>query len=209
HGCSYCVHPETPVLLANGRSLPISELRVGDEIYGTRFDGKYRRYAKTTVRAHWSSIKPAFKITLEDGTELVSSGDHRFLSNRGWKYVTDNPRGQQQRAHLTSNNELLGTGAFAEGPSENDEYRRGYLCGIVRGDAHLGIHPLIRPSGHIDAVYQFRLAMCDVEALLRAQDYLVDFEVATQEGQFLAASGNRRAMYFIRATSSSKYAAIE
>src|SRR5690606_24847176 len=72
HGCSYCLSGDTPVLLATGRTLPISELRVGDEIYGTRFDGKYRRYTKTRVLAHWSSIKPAYRITLEDGTTLTT-----------------------------------------------------------------------------------------------------------------------------------------
>ena len=205
HGCTYCAHPLTPVLMANGRTLPISELRVGDEIYGTCFDGKYRRYTKTKVLNHWSSIKPAFKTTLEDGTTLITSGDHRFLTKqRGWKYVTDNEPGQQQRAHLTTNNELVGTGAFAEGPMESDEYRRGYLCGVIRGDAHLGAHAYVRRPPKVEYVHQFRLAMCDHEAMLRAQDYLVHFEVSTQEGLYQAASGNRRAMYFIRASSASK-----
>ena len=103
--------------MGNGRTQPFSELRVGDEIYGTKFDGNYRRYVKTRVLAHWSSIKPAYRITLEDGTTLVTSGDHRFLSNRGWKYVTGTSlRASQRRPHLTTNNKLMGTGAFAEGP---------------------------------------------------------------------------------------------
>ena len=66
--------------------------------------------------AHWSTIKPAYRVTLEDGTELVASGDHRFLTNRGWKYVTGAEQGAEQRPHLTVNNELLGTGRFAAPP---------------------------------------------------------------------------------------------
>src|SRR4030095_17259662 len=93
-------------------------------------------YKKSRVLAHWSSIKPAYRTMLEDGTELVTSADHRFLTERGWKHVTDNEV-RPQRAHLTMNNELLGTGGFAEGPSEHDDYRRGYLCGLLRGDGHL------------------------------------------------------------------------
>ena len=208
HGCSYCTHPLTPVLMADGRVLSISELKVGDEIYGTRFDGKYRRYTKARVLAHWSSIKPAFKTTLEDGTELVTSADHRFLSDRGWKHVIGAEQGPLQRPFLTTNNSLRGTGAFAEGPLECDDYRRGYLCGIIRGDGHMSTHTYTS-RGRLDTVRQFRLAMCDHEALLRAQDYLDDFALATHEGLFLAAGGNHRAMYFIRASSRAKYEAIE
>ena len=32
------------------------------------------------VLDHWSTIKPAYRVTLEDGTELIASGDHRFLT---------------------------------------------------------------------------------------------------------------------------------
>jgi len=206
HGCSYCSGPDTPVLLANGRTLPISELKVGDEIYGTRLDGKYRHYTKSKVLDHWSVIKPAYRTTLEDGTTLVTSGDHRFLSDRGWKYITGTEQqGPLQRPFLTLNNKLMGTGAFAEGPVETDEYRRGYLCGVMRGDAHIGVHRFVRSNGRVGLVHQVRLALCDNQALLRAQDYLLDFDVATQEGQYLAASGNRRAMHFIRASSAWKY----
>ena len=39
------------------------------------------------VLDHWSTIKPVWVVTLEDGTRLVTSGDHRFLTERGWKHV--------------------------------------------------------------------------------------------------------------------------
>jgi DNA repair photolyase len=201
HGCSYCCHPSTPVLMGNGRVMPISELKVGDEIYGTRRVGNFRRYVKSRVLAHWSVIKPVYKTTLEDGTELITSGDHRFLSDRGWKHVTGTESGATRRPFLTTNNKLMGTGKFAEGPRENDDYRRGYLCGVIRGDAHLATHGYHRANGRSARVHQFRLAMCDPEALLRAQDYLFDFGVATNEFLFKAAVGQRRAMHAIGAQS--------
>jgi DNA repair photolyase len=102
----------------------------------------------------------------------------------------------------------MGTGAFAEGPSENDDYRRGYLCGIIRGDAHLGTYDCRRANGTAAQCQQFRLAMCDPEALLRAQDYLVDFEIGTQEFLFQAAFGNRRALHAIRTQSIPKVESI-
>ncbi|MGZ5078893.1 MAG: PA0069 family radical SAM protein [Usitatibacter sp.] len=208
HGCSYCTAGDTLILMGNGRTRALSELRPGDEIYGTKRIGHYRRYVKSRVLAHWSTIKPAYRITLEDGTSLVTSGDHRFLSDRGWKFVTDNAPRQQQRAHLTTANKLMGIGGFADGPLENDDYRRGYLCGLIRGDAHIGTHSCRRASGRTGEVHQFRLALCDPEALLRAQDYLLDCEVATQEFQFQAASGARRAMHAIRTHSVPKVDAI-
>jgi DNA repair photolyase len=195
HGCSYCQGGDTLILMGDGRTRALAELRVGDEIYGTKRVGSYRRYVRTRVLAHWSVIKPAYRITLEDGTALVSSGDHRYLSDRGWKFVTGTECGDSRRPFLTTNNKLMGTGAFAEGPLEDDAYRRGYLSGILRGDAHLGGH-------------QVRLALCDPEALLRAQDYLLDFEVATHECLFQAAWGNRRALHAIRTNSLAKTQAV-
>ena len=81
---------------------PLADVRVGDSIYGTVRDGYYRRYAITKVLAHWSTVKPAYRVTLEDGTELVASGDHRFLTQRGWKHVTGAEQGPDQRPFLTT-----------------------------------------------------------------------------------------------------------
>ncbi len=110
HACVYCLGGETPILMADGRTKPLAEVRPGDEIYGTVRRGSYRRYVRTTVLAHWQTVKPAYRITLEDGTRLITSGDHRFLSDRGWKHVTGAESGPLQRPHLTTNNKLMGVG---------------------------------------------------------------------------------------------------
>jgi DNA repair photolyase len=164
HACSYCTSGDTPVLLANGRTRPISDIRPGDRIYGTVRRGRYRRYALTAVLDHWMTVKPAYRVTLENGTELVTSGDHRFLTRRGWKHVTDSELRPLQRPHLTLNSKLMGTGAFAEGPDESSEYKRGYLCGVIRGE-----------GGPEEVV----LAQAAPEAHARASSYLDD-EVASE-----------------------------
>ncbi|HEX4649264.1 MAG TPA: PA0069 family radical SAM protein [Steroidobacteraceae bacterium] len=202
HGCSYCVSGDTQVLLANGRTLPVSKLPVGGEIYGTRRIGAYRRYVKSRVLARWGTIKPALRIKLEDGTRLVASGDHRFLTDRGWKFVTGREQGRLRRPHLTLSNKLMGTGAFARAVRTNDDYRRGYLCGMIRGDGHLRTVSSQSRDGRNRVGPQFRLALCDHEALLRARDYLLDFEVSTRGFLFQEAVGNRRALHAIRASSS-------
>jgi hypothetical protein len=84
HGCVYCMGGDTPVLMGDGSTRALSALRTGDSIYGTERIGFYRRYVRTRVLAQWSVIKPAFMISLEDGTKLIAGADHRFLTDRGW-----------------------------------------------------------------------------------------------------------------------------
>lgn len=200
HACVYCLLGETPVLMADGRTTPIKELRVGDRIYGTEIRGRYRRYVPTVVHDHWTTTKPAFRVTLEDGTSLVTSGDHRFLSNRGWKYVTPAQR-PLQRPFLTPNNKLLGIGEFALGPKRSPEYRRGYLCGLIRGDGHLGSYSYARVGRTIRDVYRFRLAMTDAEALDRCSDYLLQSGVPTRSFDFLLPTPNHKGLRAIRTSS--------
>jgi DNA repair photolyase len=112
HGCSYCLLGDTLILMADGTARRLENLRFGDEIYGTVRHGAYRRYAKTRVLAHWSVLKPAHRITLGDGTTLVAGGDHRFLTDRGWKFVTEAVQGNGRRPYLKIGNKLVGTGGL-------------------------------------------------------------------------------------------------
>lgn len=198
HGCVYCMAAETPVLMADGTTRSIAKLRVGDEIYGTARDGWYRRYVKTRVLAHWSVIKPAYVITLYDGTELIAGGDHRFLTERGWKFVTGSEQGSGRRPHLTLGNKLMGTGAFLAPPEKSPDYRRGYLCGLIRGDGLLGEYSYRRQRGGGGNQHQFRLALCDAEALERAHEWLKWESVETERFAFSAGSASPRPMQAIR-----------
>ncbi|MEV4344138.1 intein-containing Rv2578c family radical SAM protein [Actinoplanes sp. NPDC049596] len=132
HACAYCLSGDTPILMADGSTRPLAELQRGDAIMGTMGAGACRRYVPTTVRDHWSTTKPAFRVTLADGTRLVSSGDHRFLTRRGWRFVR--PAEAHQPA-LAVGDLMFGVGRFAEPPKESHDYQAGFLCGLVRGDA--------------------------------------------------------------------------
>jgi DNA repair photolyase len=100
----------------------------------------------------------------------------------------------------------MGVGAFAQAVVQDEEYRRGYLSGMIRGDAHLGIHDYRRGNGR--PIHQFRLALCDMEALVRTRNYLMDFEVFTCGFEFQAAMAGRRAMHGIRTGSMSNVHSI-
>jgi hypothetical protein len=198
HACVYCASGDTPILMADGRTKPLEDLRPGDRIYGTVKEGAYRRYVSTEVLDHWSTIKPAYRVTLEDGTELITSGDHRFLAHRGWKHVTGAIAGPNQRPYLTANDRLLGTGKFAAPPEQGADYRWGYLCGMIRGDGHVGSYEYDRPGRTRGEVHRFRLALADEEALARSESYLALEGVATDGFVFSAAKDRQRAVGAIR-----------
>ncbi len=208
HSCVYCAEGETPILMADGRTKPLAEVRAGDEIYGTVRRGYYRRYAITTVLAHWSTVKPAYRVILEDGTQLISSGDHRFLTERGWKHVTGTECGPSRRPHLTVNNKLMGFGGFAEPPKDTAAYRRGYLCGMIRGDGTIGhyVHSSRSPA---DYVHQFRLALADTEGLVRTANYLARVGIGCKEFTFSEKTVARRRLMAIRAGGRDQVRTIE
>jgi DNA repair photolyase len=198
HACVYCAEGDTQILMGDGRTKDLRDLRRGDIVYGTVQEGSYRRYALTEVIDHWRTTKPSYRIRLEDGTELIASGDHRFLTRRGWKHVTGGQQGSARRPHLTVNSKLMGTGRFAPPPGESLEYQRGYLCGLIRGDGHLGYYRYERDSGKQMKYHVFRLALADKEALTRAARYLLEIGVRTKEFEFSAATERHRAMTAIR-----------
>lgn len=176
HACVYCVSPDTLVLMADGRHRPIGDVEVGDEIYGTEIRGAYRRYARTTVRAKWTSRKHAYRVTLADGTEIVASADHRLLSGRGWKHIRGAMAGHDRRPYLTLNDRLVGYGLrglaeFDDALTESADYRLGYLSGMIRGDGML-FSKDYTSRGRLDRSRQFRLALADMEALKRTRAYL-------------------------------------
>src|SRR3954470_20605694 len=132
HACSYCLAGDTPVLMADGSTRPMAELRPGDAVLGTMGAGPHRRYVPTTVLDHWTTSRPAYRVTLADGTRLVGSGAHRFLTDRGWRHISPAEPGLPA---LAVGDRMSGVGRFADPPKESTDYKTGYLCGLIRGDA--------------------------------------------------------------------------
>ena len=218
HACVYCLEGETPILMADGRTKPLAELRAGDGIYGTVRRGDGREYVRTTVLAHWSTVKPAYRVLLEDGTQLVCSGDHRFLTERGWRYVTGGGfGGLRRRPHLSAGHALMGTGGFAEPPKQTAAYRRGYLCGLIRGDGSAGHYSYPQLDRPADRTYLFRLPLAgqeNREGLARTAGYLaragigcVGFSFTEEAGT--AAHAGRRELTAVRTGSAEQVRALE
>ncbi|MCW2579075.1 MAG: Hedgehog/intein hint domain protein [Blastococcus sp.] len=172
HSCVYCLHGDTLVLMADGSQRPIADLRVGDQIVGTERRGTSRHYVTTEVHAHWSTVKPGYRVTLADGTEIVASADHRFLTDRGWKYVTGAMSGPGSRPHLTSDDAMMGFGRTLGAAEACGDLRRGHLTGMVRGETTPEVHRSERAGRSNGDVHRFDLALADVDAADRTQAHL-------------------------------------
>lgn len=94
----YCVAPETRVLTADLRWVPIATVHVGDEL--TAFDestkpgngrsSTWRRWRKSVVEQVDRIERPCYDLTFDDGTSVRCSTEHRWLvgSKEVVKWVT-------------------------------------------------------------------------------------------------------------------------
>ncbi|MFH1971849.1 MAG: hypothetical protein ABIJ18_00040 [archaeon] len=71
-----CLDPETIVNLADGQTIPIDDIEVGDEVES--FDFKQKKCIPSKVLDRWEVKKDkVYKITVEE--EIIASGDHLFF----------------------------------------------------------------------------------------------------------------------------------
>ena len=153
---------------------PIEDLRSATRSIGTERRGSYRRYVtharcSTTGRRSSPSGGHARGRHRAPGQRRPPLPDRARLEARHELGVGFG------RVGLTSTLEQLtvGTGHFADPPRQTSDYKRGYLCGLIRGDGHLrSVRRTRSPSGRAHRSHRFRLALADFEALRRAQLYL-------------------------------------
>lgn len=170
-GCKYCLSPDTLVTMYDLSTKRIDELVAGDVVVGTHFGDK-RKYVKSTVEHVWTTDKPMYEIKLANGTSVKCSGDHRWLTERGWKYTSTSEQGDQ-RPHLTTNNSIRVMHSVTGSRPPSDMYRIGYVSGTIRGDAHVGTHVIYNKSkGKTEVLHQFNLRANDVEMVSRTSAYL-------------------------------------
>ena len=81
--------------MADGRTRPSRICGSATRSSARERRGRYRRYVAHAVLDHWSTIKPACGSSSRTARELLASGDHRFLTERGWKHVTGTQHGRE------------------------------------------------------------------------------------------------------------------
>jgi DNA repair photolyase len=110
HACRYCLSGDTQVLMGYGRMKRLAAVRVGDLVYGTEVRAGVRHFVRTEVTAHWQTARAAYRIDLEDGTQLVASGDHRLLTTSGWRCVSGTSPDGEPWPQLTVDHTVIGPG---------------------------------------------------------------------------------------------------
>jgi hypothetical protein len=138
----YCVAPSTRVLTADLRWVPAGEIKETDDLLG--FDeygkktGEITAHGRTmSTKRHWHRtgviraarvLLPAYRLLFDDGTEVVCSGEHRWLAGVGatrfWT-TTDALRSTSRVAKLMEPWRELGG------------WRAGYLAAAFDGEGHV------------------------------------------------------------------------
>lgn len=217
HKCAYCLRGDTLIQMADGAAKPIASVQVGESILGITFEGGRRawgtRITTTTILAKLETgKKPAYKVTLEDGTQVFCSADHRWLTERGWKY-TFTDKWDPPRKTLTTNNYVRKVAGAIITPPETPEYHLGYIAGMIEGDGSIGIYDYShkrRPSGKTMGVqHRFRLALKDELGLMRTKRYLELEGVTTNLDDFYAGNERHAPINAIQTTSPARVAKIK
>ena len=128
--CSFCVAPDTRVLMADWTERPISEVVVGDLVMSYR----NRRYE--IARVEQTMTRDADRVTVVFGDrEVICTADHIFATPHQVDGRRRCPAGELTGRHVRT------TRLNGWGPDEDirtDEWWTGWLQGTVLGDGHVG-----------------------------------------------------------------------
>lgn len=88
--CDECVHPDSMVTMSDGSQKPIKEIKEGDWVKSlneTTHQIEDKVVEKVHTNLHTPNLEKRFKISLENGTDLIVTGNHKVMTKRGWVEV--------------------------------------------------------------------------------------------------------------------------
>lgn len=167
-----CLAPQTRVLTADLRWVEIASVKKGDHLIGVDEHapsgrGRQRAMRTSIVEAVWRVNEPAFKLTLDNGIELIATGEHRFLfRQRGgdycqWRFVNQVKPGDYIR-HICD-------------PWSESGIEDGWFGGLLDGEGCL-------KAGSTRSGVEISLFQVPGPVLDRARNYLRDRDYAFYEG---------------------------
>ena len=131
----FCLSEHTKVLLSSLKWIELKDIKVGDEIIAVDESkpigrGGSRKMRKAIVEAKYDVYKEAFKLTMDDGRELVATGQHRFLS-KIWVSSTETVWRQVSTFHV--GDEIR----YITKPWEDGSFDDGWFGGLLDGEGYL------------------------------------------------------------------------
>jgi hypothetical protein len=126
---SFCLDPSTLVLTTDLRWVPIGEVQSGDHLIGLdEFPTGQRKMRDAEVSAVWRTFKPALRITMVDGTEVICSEDHQWLTR-------DMGKGAATKWRKAKGLKIGNHIKHLVDPWEEDRsWEGGYLAGVFDGE---------------------------------------------------------------------------
>lgn len=169
-----CYAPNMRVLTSDYKWVNISDVRAGDKLFSVDEYGigeskigrtSERRIRIATVEETVTLKRKVYEVTLENGTKLIVTGEHRHLCRkRGgtdaeWRTVNDCKEGDYIRA-------------FCSAPCQGIfPYEDGWFGGLLDGEGSFGAYPAARIS----------VTQVKGDVLTRAKKYLESINVPYYE----------------------------
>ena len=84
-----CLHPSEQVWMSNGSKKAIGEISVGESVLSFHPETMEVSSTKVVNQFVRRNEYPVYKITTVSGREIIATGDHKFMTNYGWRTVDE------------------------------------------------------------------------------------------------------------------------
>lgn len=180
--CTYCLTEDAMITMKDMSKKSIKDIVIGDEIlgfeeYASGEKGSHRKVLPAKVEQLFKRKDKVIKITLEDGSELKITKNHKILNNRGnsvysWKEAGKYKVGQSIMTHPKVTHEIPNV--------EDDNYMIGYFIAMMMGDGNYGQY---KDKLGYDA-FRVRIAVKDDEIIERMEKYFTRLGFSCQDGDY-------------------------
>jgi hypothetical protein len=190
-----CVTPDTRVLTADLRWVPVGEVLPGDHLLGFDEHRKEPRggrdYRRSVVESAERVSKPCYDLVFDDGTKVRCSADHKWLAastvqgqlrTQQWITTADMKCGPARQTSVVKPADVWET---------DDSRTGGYLAAAFDGEGCLEQRPNGVYSNRICFVQADNPMLAEVERCLKERDYRFNHDV-TSNGTRMRVDGTPR-----------------
>jgi len=184
----FCVAPETRVLTADLRWVPISDLTEGAELVavdehppGGR--GKARRMRTATVQAAARVHRMAYRISFDDGRSVVCTDRHPWLSKKAgdlaeWRSLSG--EGNSVVGRLKVGTKVRWVAKPWEAPSFED----GWIGGMIDGEGSMALPNSSGAEVNVSQVQGPAFARMEMYLSMRGYSYRTESDMAERPSKF-------------------------